>query len=206
MKLMILAQPKTASTSLMHAVGSLTDLSFAQFFQLKLSDNSGVNSVVRFRDVFPALGYPALSFFHSDIASFSGFRNFDRVMAADVCKQHLPPTKANIDHLQNVPKVVLVRKPHETIESYRRVTGLGLNIQLLLKNEEFCQHLEQELEQWQRGWLKVAEEDSRSLVLTKDDLVERPVEAMANILSLMGFKDLEIPSGFELPKKRYSGG
>ncbi len=205
MKLMILAQPKTASTSLMHAVGSLTDLSFAQFFQLKLSNNNGFNSVVRFREAFPALGYPALSLFHSDIANFSGFGNLDSIMAADVCKQHLPPTEANIDHLQNVPKVVLVRKPRETVESYRRVSGLGLHIQRLLKDEEFCQHLEQELEHWQRGWLEVAEQDRQCLVLTKDDLVKRPAEAIANIMSLMGFESLEIPSDFELPKKRYSG-
>ena len=206
MKLMILAQPKTASTSLMHAVGSLTDLSFAQFFQLKLSNNSGVNSVVRFREAFPALDYPALSFFHSDIASFSGFGNLESIMSADICKQHLPPTQANIDHLQDVPKVLLIRKPHETVESYRRVTGLGLHIMRLLKDEDFCQRLEQELESWQRGWLQVAENDSQTLVLTKDDLVERTAESMGRIVSLMGLEDVEIPADFELPKKRYSGG
>lgn len=91
MKLMILAQPKTASTSLMHAIGELSGKPFAQCFTLKLSRNNDEGSIFGFREVYPALDYPALSFFHSDIADFSSSNDLNLFLSADVCKQHFPP-------------------------------------------------------------------------------------------------------------------
>lgn len=223
MKLCIIAQPKTASTSLMHAVGEVTGLSYQQCFYYgkssqpisKIITNGNrflklckmpirlynINSP-KLRECFPSVNFPALATLHSDIANLPPYCN-KIVFSSEIHKQHFPPTKNNIQLLHDIPKVILVRPPKETIEAYQRVPSLSDEMKHKLTEETFCQKLEEELNAWQEGWLSQSRQDKSVIVVSKEDIVNRPVDVLRKIANLINIADIEIPSNYCLPKNRF---
>lgn len=103
-----------------------------------------------------------------------------------------------------MPKVLLIRKPRETVEAYRRVTGSSLHLYKLLSDNEFCERLESEIETWQNRWLEVAEGSKSMLVITKDGVVNNTKGVVRWILDAMGQEHVVVPENYTLPEKRVS--
>lgn len=223
MKLMIIAQPKSASTSLLRGVGQVTGLTAEQvFYSTRVKWSLPVRVLNRALRVvfkssklklqtkkttlsqeFPSFDYWALSLLHSDIADFEPLDTIDSFMECDIHKQHLPPLEGNLKHFQNVPKVLLIRGVEETIQSYKRVKGLNTLAKNLLNSTSFVDRLKTELIEWQEGWLKIAENDKSFLIIEKDDLVREPGTVVSKIVSFAGFPNVSLPVDYKLPRERY---
>lgn len=224
MRLCLIAQPKTASTSLMHAIADVTGMSAQQCFSygmhsrtVKRVVNKGnqvlekLKSPVRLcdiktmklRDRFPAMNYPCMAMFHSDIADLYP-NNFDlkSTFKSDIHKQHFPPTRNNIEALDGVPKVIILRPPRETIESYRRVPSLSIVLRQLLDDDLFCQELEYELMAWQSGWNAVSHKENSVLVFSKDEILTYPSDVINKILFAIGHGENKVANSYQLPEKR----
>lgn len=233
MKIIVLAQPKTASTSLMYALGDLMCVDFRQeFWVAKTRRCSGfyvlLRKVVgffnrimrslscdtrvyvtrgdaRMRDAYPAFEWPALAMFHSDIVDLKYMNSsLESIFTSDLHKQHLPPTASNIKAFRNIPKVILVREPSKTIESYRRVKNLGNHLKELLRSNEFCEQLERELSKWQKDWIDAVQGQNNSIVVTMDDVLNNPVDVLRRISRISGADSFSVPDEYVLPRKRYA--
>ena len=224
MRLIIIAQPKTASTSLLDALGEITGMSHEQQFlsikswpllsklvsqandliyQVNADFQIRVPRGIKLKEQFPAPQYPTISMFHSDIANFPAQTQLNKNLCADPHKQHFPPTRNNISILANIPKVILLRPPEETVYSYRRVTTLPAYLRRRLNNAEFCDKLKGELTRWQDGWLSASCRDPSIRVISKEDVVNRTADVLRLILSSMKLHDLEVPPNYRLPERRY---
>lgn len=224
MKLIILAQPKTASTSLLQAISDLSGLPCKQHFiargspklvrlviglinkvATRLSDSLRIKEfgTVKLRDAFPAKSYSALSMLHSDVSDICSDVSAEDLFFTPICKQHLPPTEGNIRLLSSVPKIILIRSVDETIEAYRRVPSLSAELKTKLRDEEFCQKLKEELNAWQKGWLELAKNNANILIVSKDEAVKEPVKVLKKIAKIIGNGGFAVPEGYQLPKKRY---
>lgn len=103
--MLVVAIPKSASTSLMDTLGKLHDLPARQVF---------------FRDHPMPAGMSLLPKYHSDIREFTP-NEIQRFMdSSAVYKQHIPPTANNLSLLKGHKKVVLLRPPMEIVEAYWR--------------------------------------------------------------------------------------
>lgn len=191
---LILAHPKSASTSLLNSIGEPSGLSYSQQMQI-YNDNHGffLKKILKvlnrkrasggmkhkyspfkltpnFREVFPSVDYPLLSMAHSDIADFG---NNDLIneyfkFESSIHKQHFPPTDGNRILFRNVKKVILIRDVDEIIDSYLRVPKETI-FKTLLKDDVFMEKVKKELVMWEKGWL---EEKENSLVINHKDLVK----------------------------------
>lgn len=231
-KLMILAQPKSASTSLMHAVGTAAQQTFGQQYHvpngerhpLSLTDRvmrrggqvvlrllksnlrlvSEEDQATTLKWVYPASHYGALSRVHSDICDLRAVERIQDVLIYAVHKQHFPPTDANVALLADVPKVLLLRDVTETLEAYTRVPREEGNPLFigLRRNSLFREALARELHDWQAGWIRALANKSDILTIWKDDLVARPAHHVNSVLGLMGATGHRVPDHYQLPKKR----
>ena len=110
--MIIIAIPKTASTSLMKTVSNLHNMPSYQL------------SWKNFR-------YPEwtklIHHYHSDIRELSEditqeFRDMKKIY-----KQHIPPTKNHLKLLRDIKKVILLREPEEIIAAYYRANRKKLH-------------------------------------------------------------------------------
>lgn len=210
-KCLILAQPKSASTSIMKTVGDITGLLYGQQFQTskpkknsiafrvyrKIGHYAGLSIVSdkKFSELFPALDYPALRLGHSDIADFGMAQKSDRAIRFhyDVHKQHFPPTAANIDLFSDVPKIILVRNVADSVASYRRAP-VQVRFNQFLDNSTFLKQLEDDLLRWQTGWVNAAQNDKNAIVISYQDLITHPDEVIRKVLDHC---DLSIQDGHD---------
>ena len=104
--MLIIAIPKSASTSLMKTLGQLHQLPAQQEYQL---------------DTLAApAGSRVLHQYHSDMGELT-LAEVDKWTAADqIFKQHVFPSPNNLALLRDHPKVVLLRDPEEIALAYRR--------------------------------------------------------------------------------------
>lgn len=230
MKYLILAQPKSASTSLMFAIGNAGRLRFGQQFVLKerprrlrdralrrvvnsglralhapLSVNAAISNSPTLRHAFPAPDYPALSCAHSDIADFepNAVRRDTPSFEFELHKQHFPPTPNNVSFFEHVKKVVLIRDVDEAVESYLRVpikTTNSVFRWLLSNNEQFQKQLTRELQQWQNGWVSFAGKRHDVLLITYNDLLSSPEKTVKKAIDFFGIKLVQ--NEILLPQKR----
>jgi hypothetical protein len=105
--MLIIAIPKSASTSLVQTVANLHQIRGVQQFEYKLFP-------------FPR-GYEVLCHYHSDMREYDSNQIQQWCSSREVVfKQHIPPTSNNRQLLKNFPKVILLRDVNEILLSYRR--------------------------------------------------------------------------------------
>ena len=105
--MLIVAIPKSASSSLLNTLGELhPDLEVLQDFSFrenKIPDQSHkIHSV------------------HSDIREITDFEVSKFKSRDFIYKQHIFPSENNLKALQNIPKVILLRPPEEILKAYKR--------------------------------------------------------------------------------------
>lgn len=209
--MLIVAQPKSASTSLMAALGALTGLPAVQRKSLESGARAGVSFAEAFgpRDEFAALP-------HSDMGErlpedlLGGWLR-DR---ATIFKQHVVPTEANLALLRATrePYVLLLRDPAESVASYDRIpperAGApvpGHAVARRLADEPgYREALGSAMRTFHARHRALAEElgPERALVLDYQDLMERPRRTVNRALEFWGFA-ARAGWFYSLPKKRY---
>lgn len=211
---MILAQPKSASTSIMKTIGDITGLSYGQQFHLSKPKKKGavlrvyrkvghyaglsIASAKKFSELFPALDYPALRLGHSDIADFGMAQKNDAMIRFhyDIHKQHFPPTTENIFLFADLPKVILIRNVADSLASYKRAP-VQIRFNQFLDNTAFLKQLEDDLLSWQTGWKNAAQKDKNTIIINYQDLIKHPDETIRRVLDHCG---LEVQYGHKFIK------
>ena len=229
-KLIIIAAPKTASTSLMMDLQKITGIQCKQQFRppFKKGIASGVDSllirssnlmhslsgsnpalsrnITPFKHSYPALEYPYLRLLHSDICNFNDLSNdiFNSYFPYMIHKQHLPPTKDNIRLISKNFKVIfLYNSPEEIVESYKRVKSKLIN-EIFFQNEDNpTESIKKELQKFNSGWIR---NTPKSNVFTKEELICKTSIVVNKCLELLGESQKSVEQGFELSKKRYTRG
>ena len=230
-QLLILASPKSASTSLLEALGAITGLDSKQILDfrqcstggraaLRLSrtvediqkkvfcssfQTLGSSSFSQLRNISPCGHFYALSAFHSDICELDGLPHKvqSAVFSNSILKQHFPPTLNNIAFLKETPKILLLSQPDEIIQSYLRLPDNPYNCKAkkMLSTSEVYKN---RLTEELHIWSeKWSECIDSSHIFTKHQLIEEPSAIYEVACSLMGVKiNSDLLSQVKLPKKR----
>jgi len=180
--MLIVAMPKTASTSLMLTMGKMFGVPARQDWG-KDYPNTEIKS------------YTHLAHLHSDIRDWPprvvtqwGTRKFIR-------KQHLLPTPTHLAAID--PLVVFLwRKPDEIIEAYLRNSAHDTAYV-----KEHSSELLQELYDFLDGYTYHAPK----LAISFDHLVESPRDVIEMVANHWSFDTSRIPSRISLELARYSG-
>jgi hypothetical protein len=191
--MLIVAIPKSASTSLLTTLEDLHNREGAQVF---FPDNKLPQDV----NVLHELHSDIRAITDKEVDLFSDPNKF--------YKQHIFPSERNKKKLADLDKVILLRKPGEIILSYYRSNQKYLSDghtvmascknaeEWLIKSREIG--LFQDLKTFYTEWKK--EEDD--LIIYFHDLVSEPEKVVNDIER---FWDLKVTTGdFNLSKKRYS--
>jgi hypothetical protein len=105
--MLIVAIPKSASTSLMRTLGNLHNIPAVQIFPKNSKE-------------FPYPSTKILHLYHSDMREITDDFATKIASSKEIFKQHIPPTTDNLGLLSNVKKVILLRNPEQIIEAYYR--------------------------------------------------------------------------------------
>jgi len=226
MKLLIIATPKSASTSLMRGLSDITGLDAKQeyFTGNKLTHNfdlfaRSLNKIFRnlhvvsnqykeskkLRHVFPSYEFSLLSKFHSDIADFNLDTNLETILKHKIHKQHIPPTKNNLQLLKNTKKIILLRRPEEVLESYLREPyneDLFYLQKKIREDIDFKLALMEELNLWVNGWLNAEKQNPYSKIIYYKELIDKTPTTLNSILEFFEL-DNNVDSNYNLPRERY---
>ncbi len=201
--MLLIATPKSASTSLMRTLAE----------RLRLEAYMGAEGVGRetIQSLEPSPGFPHLHTFHgSDFKELS--QDVARFMAGRGCvyKVHAAPTPRNRRLLADAPKVLLHREPREIVTAWRRAVIQGIHHRLrpfeeLQTEVEWLARAEAigvigkdgELERFRDGWL---EEDV--LEIRFSDLVADPDRTVRAIERHWGFQSPAAP--VTLAREKYT--
>jgi len=192
---LIVAIPKSASTSLMFTLAKIHQLPAGQPGYL---------------DLHTPNEFKQLSIYHSDIVNLTPSVANKLSKLNCVYKHHLPPTANNIKLLTRQKTVLLLRKPAQVLDAYYRAIktfsiensvgfkrSLGKAGWLTYISES---GLEREIELFYRGWEEFAHENIWTVYFK--DLISNPV---ATINTVERFWNLPItPGPFSLMKMRYT--
>lgn len=229
MKNIVLAVPKSASSSLAKAVSETTGMEMIQqtsLFDLPVGNaySTAISRRIaesiragfprmkvptKLRDRCPSHEYGCLSQYHGDICDFT-IDEVDHIKAMAASrfsyKQHFPPTLRNRTLFADWRKVVLIRESAEVLEAYerraRKRTELGQKPapwEIFLESPRFRSKLIEELNGWMDGW---ASEDD-ALIVEYADLVGNPASTLRKIVDVFEC-DVDIGNDYTLPKVRYS--
>lgn len=226
MKFLIIASPKSASTSLMKGLSNITGLSAKQEYFKDNKENYNFDLFVRalnkifknlqvtsnkykeskkLRHVFPSHEFPLLSKFHSDIADLELSIDFSKLFKNDIHKQHFPPTKKNITLFRNIKKIILLRSPQEIVESYLR-EPFNENLYYLQNKIQsdvnFRNAITSELEKWVNNWYDSEKNNKNSLIIYYDDILRDHVSVINKILDFYNIQ-IAVDSNYSLPQERY---
>jgi len=194
--MLIVAIPKSASTSLLKTFGVLHGIESVQDFSIK--------------DYKAPEGASILNSIHSDLREITG-ELADRFSDEETLyKQHIFPSENNLSLLKNVKKVVLLRDPEEIVLAYyrgahKKVHTLLEGYSLSFTQEEWIEKSRQdglmnELHFFHDRWLK--EEDQNTLIIWYKDLLNKPKEVVNSMESLFGLKPTD--GDVVLARERYS--
>lgn len=223
-KLMIIAAPKTASTSLLYDLSKITGLRGEQLFlpEQKVSlnfINKGIlrsqryiNKLLgggsltashqpRLRDLYPSTEYPFLRVLHSDVCDLRNVSSdqFNQLFPFVIHKQHLPPTEPNIDLVRNFCDIILlINEPEEIMDSYSRVPEIKQRYHFTEK--KFQDGLLNDLRKFVELWKKVVPSNQ---TIYKEELIKTPYKAINSCLSLMNMEHKFVGEDYQLSKKRY---
>ncbi len=208
---MIVAMPKSASTSLLRTLGDANRLRARQIFRDppplsgsrlgRLLQRPFGADPPRLRDRYPALGFEMLARLHSDVCAppAERFRRIFRHLDRDLYKQHLPPTAPNIAALDSRPIVLLARAPAEIVAAYARIERQEQRAATLSWPRPELTRLEAELAAFRDGW-RVRD---RVLEIAFANLIADPLEQINRIQRHLGFAPL---ARVTLARERFTGG
>jgi hypothetical protein len=192
--MLIIAIPKSASTSLLYTMRDSLNFPAKQKFDHKKKSSL----------------YPVLTSLHSDVGEYSRIDVDEFTHPYKIFKQHIPPTKNNIDLLKKQKKVILLRDVDEIILAYKR--GAKAEVHNLLKGFEKSwsdkkwlsmskeNSLYYELNNFSNKWKE--EEGSYTLIIYYKDLIDDPTLVINKILEFVDYPK-QINS-LNLAKARYS--
>lgn len=193
--MLIVAMPKSASSSLVSTLGSIHGFPTRQ---LK----------------FGHLPIPAktryLGQVHSDFRDLSSDEVSLFARRDVIYKQHIPPTPNNLELLEDIRKVILLRNPAQVVSAYRRAKRrLGMHylpgLDQSLDAQEWQQGARQvglldDLTDFHQRWMRHA--DASSLIVMYKELMADPTGVIRAIEAFMGLPPVE--QRVTLDKKRYS--
>jgi hypothetical protein len=192
--MLIIAIPKSASTSLLKTISNLHNIEGHQLL---------------FKDRVIPDEYPHMGKFHSDLrelklTDLSTFFDNNRIY-----KQHIPPTKNNLNLLKNNKKVILLREPNDVVLAYYRADKKLLHEKRQeFKNDHSPEEwlltatkigLLRELNDFYDKWIKI---DSDKLLIKYEDLLFDPQQVINSIESYFELKRTD--HKIILAKERYS--
>lgn len=191
--MLLVAIPKSASTSLLSTLGELHDMEARQIFFPE-------NKIPR--------GVRVLHRFHSDIRHLTQ-REVDRFSdPTTIYKQHIYPTEANKLSLKQIKKVILLRKPRDILLSYFRSkkTYVSEGYPGMEKCKSETEWLEkskeigiyQDLEFFYEEWIGCDD----ALIVHFEDLIAQPKRTINRIEDYWGLEHTE--RQIALQKKRYT--
>ena len=198
--MLIVAIPKSASTSLIQTLGELHHLP-----NVNVSVRSGL---VARCPVAPE--YAQLAKFHPREVVEVDARVVEAVRSPDsIAKFHFPPTPNNQARLRDVRKLILLRDAVEIVAAYRRGDATGA---FRLKSHEFCYCLSEEgwserarklglideLRAFAAGWRA---HDGDKLVVEASELVARPAAVLARVER---YFELPLSGADTLRQEKYS--
>jgi hypothetical protein len=192
--MLIIAIPKSASTSLMKTLGELYNLPAKQTF---------------FPDQKPPADYSHLWKYHGDIRQITPRQAAKFARRKTIYKQHIPPTRQNRKLLHDVKKVILLRRPIDILSAYFRGAKKGVHNTLAdfkdVKTKDECIEraesigLLDELRQFRQTW---KQDTGRKLIITYQELTQSPQKTIARIED---YWDLPVVNqDVELAKERFS--
>ncbi|MGD1889662.1 MAG: sulfotransferase domain-containing protein [Cyclobacteriaceae bacterium] len=195
--MIIIAIPKSASSSLLETVSVLHGLPSQQLDLRQLSTSSD---------------YAGLSHIHQDIVNLEEDTYSLLSDPEHLYKQHIPPTENNIKLLRKEKKVVLLRRNLEDIIlAYRRAVKKHIHQKFqdfidcsserdwLLRGKEIG--LIDELKRFSKGWMKEASQSENCHLVYYSDLVNNPKKVLNSIEK---FWRLPTSNQVILSKRRYS--
>jgi len=195
--MLIIAIPKSASTSLMATLGELHGIP-AQ--QIPLSGSP------------PPEGVQALWKYHGDIRELDASLAARFTVPESIFKQHIPPTPNNVKLLRGQPKVVLFRRPEEIILAYRRARRRFISrrvegFSVFRSDAEWLGRarengLYQDLQNFVERWSQ--EPEHERLIIWYDELLRDPSAVINRIEHFWGWEITQGP--VELARERYSRG
>jgi hypothetical protein len=185
---LLIAQPKSASTSLMHSISQI----------LKVAHKNGQS---RGKADINCEGFEELQKYHSTTVRRS-FKYLNNYISSNniIYKEHILPIQHHLDCIEKIAKpiVVLLRKPEETIESYKRV----FSVLPELKNIDYDK-LYEEVKLFYDTYLNI--ESELYLKITFRDVVFNFNKTMMKIINHYKFKIPDNINNFKLEKRNYTG-
>ena len=185
--MLIVAQPKTGSTSLLDSVGEVTGLDYTQEFGLvRRLPKATLCSALR----------------NSDMAEIN-IATMNRWTQLDLWrKQHLVPSENNLNLvelklIEGRKFVITLRKQIDALEAIKRLPRFRLKRKLKVMLES--------LEAFNLRWREFAWGKDQILIVEFEDLIANQSEVVNRVLQHYG-RDERVPDDFRLPKRRYTGG
>jgi hypothetical protein len=186
--MLLIAQPKSGSTSLLYSIGKI----------LKLRIKNGQNKL---KDDIKCSRYFETQKYHGTTVK----RNYDFLKKyiedrTVIYKEHILPIKSHLDIIKKINKnvVVLIREPEEIIESYKRVFSVMFNLKI---NYE---RLLDEMKEFYSVY-SAFDSDKRFLIITYKDIVLNFTETIKKIIKHYNFKTPVNIHKYELEKRNYTG-
>jgi len=194
--LLIIAIPKSASTSLLKTLGKIHNLKTIQ--SNKFQNNAKPDGTI------------VLHKYHTDVRRI-GKQNIDKFNNSEIIyKQHIYPSENNQLLLKSVKKVVLLRDPKEVILAYRR----GIKKKVHNNVEGFSEGMSEN--EWLKGadnigltsdlnnffnlWKK--NRDEFTLIVHYDRLISNPTNEINRIEDFFNLRRTDYK--VKLSKKRYT--
>lgn len=195
--MLIIAQPKSASTSLMLTLGKLTGRRATQLARKGLRQR-GIGRMRRGNNPYYRLP-------HHDMIEYSeevlcGLANDEK----QIFKQHIAPTKNNVKIIidNKLPCVILLREPKACAEAYSRHMSLqNRGVKTMRGGAENESKTAESLWLYRRGWQKL-NRLSHIEVVHFEHLVMNPTKVVNGILEFWGYK--KVPR-VHLEKARFTG-
>lgn len=195
--MLIVAIPKSASTSLMKTMGILHGLPAQQKF---------------FKDAPVPATTKLLHSYHSDIREFNSEQADAFGDNSQFFKQHVPPTDNNLELVRGQKKVILLRDPKEIIEAYYRASKKKIHLERdefkncttvdewhqVAKENGLIDDLQWFYDRWKSEAQEYAEEN---LIIDYSSLIDNPKFVINEIEK---FFNLDISESVSLSKERFS--
>lgn len=183
--MLLIAQPKSASTSLVHTLGQILRLQVKEGIPKKPYE---INCD----------GFPEIQKHHSNMVERSGlFLNQVINGRKKIFREHIIPTKRHLKIIKKINKnvVVLLRKPEDSLDSYLRMVKLKTNTDK--------EQLGKDLKNFNEKYIEFAKDNNKILIITFEELMFHYWHTMKKIIEHFGLK---MPKKIiPLQKRKYTG-
>lgn len=195
--MLIIAIPKSASTSLASSLAAILNKNYVQECKLRTKDN--------YPEEFRCMA-------HSDMADIDPERMKKWISSDTIYKQHLAPTEHNLELLRDMVSwngnrvVVLLRNPRDIIGAYDRVPGGG-NVKEWSAGKYTKEETLEDLQRFTERYLNLIDEHEGFLLVNYEELVSNTGPEVNRILSFLrrrGEPIRKVGKNYQLHKKRYT--